>query len=163
MKKHTYFDTYDGPGWPEQAWLAKYFLTPAGRRKFFELGNDSWGLNADGLDGTEHLQQFNGRIDIRLTIVGNLDYGILLCHQKFGPNGVGHYSIGDLGRLHEWVKTKDGDLMPIGLFIPFETAWKAVKEFMETDGALPKSIAWIPVRDLPPDSFPNPYESRRDL
>jgi hypothetical protein len=29
-------------------------------------------------------------------------------------------------------------------------------EFMETDGALPKSIDWIAGRDIPNDAFPEP-------
>jgi hypothetical protein len=156
MKKHTYFDTYDGPNWPDKNWLAPYFLTDAGRRRAFDYDNDSWSLSADGLDGTEHLPQFNGRVDIVLTITGNLNHGVLLCHQKFGPNGIGHYSIRDRTKLREWVETMHGDLQPIGLFIPFEMAWKAVKEFLETDGALPKSTNWVSVPDLPPGTFPRP-------
>jgi len=46
--------------------------------------------------------------------------------------------------------------MPVGLYVPFEAAWHAVKEFIETDGALPKSIAWISDDDLPNDTFPDP-------
>lgn len=64
---------------------------------------------------------------------------------------------GDLGRLREWVRTLQDDLRSVGLFIPFEEAWKAVKEFIENEGALPKSIAWIADRDLPPGTFPEPH------
>jgi hypothetical protein len=46
--------------------------------------------------------------------------------------------------------------MPIGLFIPFDRAWLAVKEFIETDGALPKSIDWIADADIPDEVFPDP-------
>lgn len=46
--------------------------------------------------------------------------------------------------------------MPVRLFIPFETAWKTVKEFTETEGELPKSIEWVANRDLPPGTFPEP-------
>jgi hypothetical protein len=53
-----------------------------------------------------------------------------------------------------------GDIMPIGLFIPFENAWTAVKEFMERDGAFPESIAWVAANDLPDDAFPDPYLHR---
>jgi hypothetical protein len=42
------------------------------------------------------------------------------------------------------------------LFIPFETAWKAIKEFMERDAALPASIAWIAAADIPAGAFPPP-------
>jgi hypothetical protein len=31
-----------------------------------------------------------------------------------------------------------------------------VKEFMETDGELPKSIAWIANKDLPANTFADP-------
>jgi hypothetical protein len=49
-----------------------------------------------------------------------------------------------------------GDLRPIGLYIPYEKAWLAVKEFIETDGNLPNSIEWVPGRELPPGTFPDP-------
>src|SRR5262249_39730062 len=157
MRKRTYFDTYWGDGWPQIEWLEPYFLTPAGRRKFFEGGNDSWGLKADGIDGTEHRQPFKDRIDIDLTILGHPDLGILLFYHKTGGGfSQAYYSEGDMRRLHEWVRTVHGDRMPIGLYIPFETAWKAVKEFVESDGSLPQSIEWIAARDLPDDAFPSP-------
>jgi hypothetical protein len=50
--------------------------------------------------------------------------------------------------------------LSVGLFIPFPTTWRAVKEFMETDGELPASIEWIAVADLPPETFPVPGASR---
>jgi hypothetical protein len=61
-----------------------------------------------------------------------------------------------LTRLREWVRSLHDTPLPVGLFIPFEQAWKAVKEFIETDGQLPKSIEWIANRDLPPNTFPDP-------
>ena len=66
---------------------------------------------------------------------------------------------GNLLRLREYVETKHGDLEPMGFFIPFEAAWKAVKEFMEKDGVLPKCIPWIAVPDIPPGTFPGPRRS----
>jgi len=157
MKKSTYFDTFNRRGWPETKEFERYFLTSTGWHKFFESGNDCWGLSAEGVDGTEHLHTNTGRIDIHLTLLGHLDLGVLLNYRKWGGGLKDtYYSKGDLRRLHEWVKTKDGDLMPIGLFIPCDTAWKAVKEFIEIDGALPKSIEWVADRDLPPEVFPDP-------
>jgi hypothetical protein len=35
-------------------------------------------------------------------------------------------------------------------------AWKAVKEFLESDGKLPTSIGWIANGDLPANTFPEP-------
>ena len=67
------------------------------------------------------------------------------------------HSKGDLSRLGEWVRTLHGDARPIGLYIPFAEAWQAVKEFIESDGELPKSIAWISAEDLPNNTFPDPF------
>ena len=43
------------------------------------------------------------------------------------------------------------------LFIPFAPAYQAVKEFIETDGELPKSIEWIANKNLPPNTFSEPW------
>ncbi|MGH1419503.1 MAG: Imm1 family immunity protein, partial [Hyphomicrobiaceae bacterium] len=65
-------------------------------------------------------------------------------------------SKGDMTRLKEYVRSTHDDPLPVGLFIPFADAFKAVKEFMETEGQLPKSIDWVRDEDLPPDIFPDP-------
>lgn len=67
---------------------------------------------------------------------------------------VTYNSKGDLTRLRQWVPDMHGTRLPVGLFIPFEMAWKAVKEFIETEGALPKSIEWIANSKLPPNTYP---------
>lgn len=157
MRKHTYFDDYWDDGWPPLNWLEPYFLTPAGRKKFFSDGNDSWGIGIWGVDGTEHLEPYKSRIDIDLTIQGNPKLGVLLCYRRSGGGqGMSYYSKGDLTRLHEWVKSTHDDLLPVGLFIPWEKAWNAVKEFIECDAALPTCIEWINANDLPPNTFPGP-------
>jgi Immunity protein Imm1 len=75
-------------------------------------------------------------------------------YSKWGGGLKQSYSSkGDLRRLREWVRGTHDTPLPVGLFIPFETAWKAVKEFIETDGRLPTSIEWIANRDLPPNTF----------
>jgi hypothetical protein len=146
-----------GSRWPSPNEMEHYFLSASGRRQAFDTRNDRWGFSAEGVDGTEHLPANKGRIDIHLTIVGNPDHGVLLQYVKAGGGRRDvYYSSGDVKRLREWVETKHGDLMPIGLFIPFERAWSAVKEFIETDGAFPQSIAWIGGDDIPPDAFPDP-------
>jgi hypothetical protein len=158
MRKRVYFDVFHGPGWPAPSELEPYFLGPPGQRwTFFQSRNDCWGLSAEGINGTEHLPRHQGRIDLRLTMVGNTNYGVLLQHETTGgERRRDYYSRGDLRRLRKWVWTRHGSLMPIGLFIPFERAWLAVKEFLETDGALPQSIIWIDGDDLPADAFPDP-------
>jgi hypothetical protein len=157
MRKSVYFGSFDGRGWPLPEQLQQYFLAPPGHRWTFKGGNDNWGLTAEGVDGSEHLEANKGRIDINLEMWGHPDLGVLLIYSKWGGGVKQMYSSkGDLSRLREWVRSLHDTPLPIGLFIPFERAWKAVKEFIETDGQLPKSIEWIANRDLPPNTFPDP-------
>jgi hypothetical protein len=153
VRKRAYFDSYWGTGWPDLKWLERYFLAPAGERWTFETGNDGGSLTAEGIDGTGHLAPGDGRIDLHLTMLGNPDHGVLLQYLKLG-GGENYYSRGNLDRLYDRVETLHGDLMPIGLHISFENAWTAVKEFIERDGGLPRSIEWIASKDLPKDVFP---------
>jgi Immunity protein Imm1 len=157
MRKYVYFDDFKGSGWPSPSEIEHYFLSFSGRREAFDTDNDCWGLFAGGADGIEPAGE--GGIDLYLTMVGNPSHGVLLqCFKARGECSNVHYSRGNLERLREWVRTRHGYLMPVGLFIPFEQAWSAVKEFIETDGALPQSIAWIADHDIPPDAFPDPAE-----
>jgi len=160
MNKSAYFPGYWSDDWPDENWLERFFLTPEGRRDFFSSDNDSWGLTINGVDGTGHLPDLKGRVDVDLTIQAHRDLGILLFYHKKGTGRrVAYYSKGDLSRLHQCIKTAHDDLMPIGLFIPFETAWKAIKEFMDRDGALPTCIPWVAENDLPDGTFPPPQSS----
>lgn len=162
MRKTTYFLDHPGFGWPDQNWLAPYFLTPAGRRKAFRVDNDSWGVSAECVDGTERLPR-EKQIDIDLYIVGKPDLGVLLFYDRWSAtDGLAYYSKGNLQMLRKWVETKHGSRMPVGLFIPFEKAFEAVNEFIKTDGALPKCIEWVAAADLPDDTFPEPEVRLRD-
>jgi hypothetical protein len=137
--------------------LERYFLAPPGRRWFFETENDSACLAAEGVDGTEHLEADKGRIDVDLDMWGNPEHCVLLIYSKWGGGLKQTYSSkGDFARLRERVRSMHDTVLPVGLFIPFDKAWTAVKEFIETDGKLPKSIEWIANRDLPPNTFPDP-------
>jgi hypothetical protein len=156
MRKRAYFDSYWGTGWPDLKWLEPYFLKRE-PRWFAGTGNDSAGFSAQGVDGTEHLEPGKDRIDVRLDLWGNPNLGVLMIWSK---SGGGHREMftskGDMARLRELVRSTHDTPLPIGLFIPFDAAWKAVKEFIETDGALPKSIVWIANGDLPENTFPDP-------
>jgi hypothetical protein len=157
MRKRTHFGPHHHEEWPDPKDLEYYFLAPPGQRWFFERRNDSAALWADGADGTEHLPEGEGRIDIELMMWANPNLGVLLIYSKWGGRHDQAFSSkGNLGRLREWVRSMHGDPLPIGLFVPFETAWKAVKEFIETDGELPRSIEWIANDDLPRNTFPDP-------
>ncbi|OQW60735.1 MAG: hypothetical protein A4S14_02910 [Proteobacteria bacterium SG_bin9] len=106
---------------------------------------------------TEHLPFGRGRIDIELEMWGNPQLGVLIIYSKMGGGYKDVFtSKGDLNRLGELVRGLQDTPLPVGLFIPFDEAWKAVKEFIETNGELPKGIAWVANRDLPPNTFPDP-------
>ncbi len=157
MKKDIYFDNFFGPGWPSPANLEPYFLAPRGQEWFYTGGNDSGSLRLEGVDGSEHLQRGAGRIDIRLAMWGNPKFGVLLIYSKRGGGYREDYtSKGDLTRLKQWVRSLHDTPLPVGLFVPFEVAWRAVKEFMETDGKLPTSIEWVKNSELPEGTFPDP-------
>jgi hypothetical protein len=161
MKKITSFRGYEGPGWPNQKWLEPFFLTPAGRHQVFGIRNNHWGLKARGVDGTEDLP-FDKEIDVTLHIIGKPDLGVLLYYDRLSAtDGYTYFSVGNLKMLRTLVEAKPGTRMPLGLFIPFEQALRAVVEFAATDGALPKSIEWIASTDLPEGSFPEPEVTLR--
>lgn len=158
MRKHAYFASRDIDGWPEPAEIEHYFLGPPGKRWFFETRNDSAGFSADGINGTENLDdEDERRIDIELNMWGDPDHGVMLIWSKWGGGFEEMYtSKGDMSRLRDLIRTTHGTPMPIGLYIPFEEAWKAVKDFLETDGERSTQIEWVENNTLPKNTFPDP-------
>lgn len=158
MRKRASFDSFWGSGWPDPAWLKQFFLAPKGQEWSYLDGNDNWGLTVEGVEGTERLDPADpARIVIRLSMWGHPKRGVLLMYEKIGGGYDQLYSSkGDLSRLKEHVRTLHDTPLPIGLYIPFAEAWKAVKEFIETDGQLPKCIAWVENSTLPKGTFPPP-------
>ena len=157
MKKTTYFDSDRRDGWPAPDELRPYFFALPGQQWFDTDGNDGASLTAEGVGGTEHLPPGGGRVDVRLMMYGDPKLGVFLWYSK---KGGGHQDVfnskGDLSRLGEYTRTLHGDPIPIGLYVPFDRAFAAVKEFIETEGGLPRCIEWIANRDLPPNTFPPP-------
>lgn len=157
MRKRTYFASERREGWPKPEEIRHYFLDPPGKRWFFETRNDGAVFAAEGLDGTEGREPYRTRIDVHLSMWGHPDLGVLLMWQKWGGGfSEAFTSQGDLTRLRELVRSTHDTPLPVGLFIPYAAAWEAVKEFLATDGALPRNIEWIANRDLPPNTFPDP-------
>jgi len=154
MRKCAYLDLRRINRWPRSEELEPYFLGSAKQRWAFESGNDNAGLAVEGVDGTEDMEPNEGRVDVDLDMWGHPDLGVLLIYSKWG-GGVKEMcsSKGDLRRLHERVHSRQGTILPVGLFIPHGTAWEAVKEFIETEGELPTSIGWIANRHLPRGTF----------
>ncbi len=157
MKKNVYFHSFRGDFWPSLEQLKPHFLAPGGSR-WVRGGNDSWGIAVQGLEGTEDRLYGRGRKDINLDLWGMPGLGVLIMYDKIGPPDfrATYYSKGDMSRLRELVNSLHSDPLPVGLFIPFEKAWLATKEFMETEGQRPTCIEWVRHEDLPPNTFPSP-------
>jgi hypothetical protein len=157
MKRSIYFDRFRGE-WPSLQAIEGFFLAPGGRQWSFLGGNDSWGIDIEGLYGTERSAELD-RVNAAMTMVGNLKLGVYLCYDRWDGRVRKKYSYnskGDLGRLGEFVESLHETPLSVGLFVPFPVAWIAVKQFMETDGELPDGIEWVTSEDLPPGTFPAP-------
>jgi hypothetical protein len=158
MRKRASFNKHWGRGWPEPKTIERYFFGKQSHPWFADTRGDSAMFSLEGLDGTEKLLPHEGRKDIRLSIWSHPEGGLLLMYERTGSDiDETYYSAGDLNRLREWVRTLHGDPMPVGLFIPYERAWIAVKAFLETDGTRSMDIEWISAEELPPNTFPDRF------
>src|SRR5581483_7561046 len=122
--------------WPALGEIERYFLAPRGQQWFNTGGNDTASLICEGLAGTENLPAQNGRIDLHLYMWGHPEHGVLFFYNLWG----GGYaqtcsSKGDPNHLRQWVRSLHNDPMPLGLYVPFEAAWQALKEFIQSGGA----------------------------
>ena len=158
MKKTIHFDSFAREGWPQPSELQRFFLAPQGREWSYRGGNDHWGIDVDGLFGTDGLPDHE-RVSVSLSMVGNPDLGVSLFYSKWDGRvrrKFSYNSKGDFERVGEVVRSLQGDLWPVAFFVPFAVAWSAVREFMETDGELPTSIEWIASEELLSGTFPDP-------
>jgi hypothetical protein len=156
MRKSCCFHDFCGPGWPSADELKKYFA--AGGKLWASHGNDNWALRAEGLYGTAVLPRSDA-VDVDLRMMGSPDHGVTLEFARWHGRirRLDRYcSVGNLRRLRRFMHSLQGYPYSLGLFIPFEEAFKAVKEFIESDGELPTGVGWISGKDVLPDRFPNP-------
>ena len=157
MSKFCDFGEIREWSWPQPHVLERDFFAPTGKEWLQNPENDGAVFEFQGAHGSEHLPAGEGLINIHLQIWGKPNLGVLLVYSRLGGKYADMFSSkGDMSRIREWVRSTHNDPLPIGLFIPFAPAYQAVKEFIESDGALPKSIEWIANKDLPPNTFPEP-------
>jgi hypothetical protein len=150
MRKSCSFHDFYGLDQPSPDELEKYFS--AGGRLWASHGNDSWTLRADGLYGTAVLPPSDA-VNVDLRLMGSPDHGVTLDFARWHGRirRLDRYcSVGDLSRLRQFMYSLQGNPCSLGLFIPFDEAFRAVKEFIESDGELPTSIEWISGKDFPP-------------
>lgn len=159
MKKEAYFDGQLTDGWPRPEDIERYFQFAPPQPWPFER-NDSASLDVDGVDGTDLLPEGDPRrSSITLAFSAHPILGVYCEWSKWHgerQEADVYVSRGDFARLGQFVWDQQGSLHPAAMFIPYRLAWKALKEFLETDGALPTSIEWVGAGDLAPDTFIDP-------
>jgi len=159
VRTRCYFDKLWGDEWPATSWLEPYFRAPQGQPTPIQSQTGGGNFRIEGVDGTEHLDRENGRIDIELLFWTHPELGATLLYQKSGGGQFDRYhSKGDLRRRLEWTQSPQGTPLSVGLFVPIDEAWRVLKDFVETRGLRSAAIDWISSRDLPADTFPDPHK-----
>ncbi|RDV02153.1 hypothetical protein [Undibacter mobilis] len=159
MLKEGFFDEHWGAGWPNLREIEACMLDPVRREAYFKAGRDGGSFFAKGLHGTEGLTPESGRISSALYLSLSPGLGASLQYNRWDVRQqklLVFVSRGDLSRLGEFVRSFHGTPLSVGLFISFEDGFRAVKEFIETEGEQPTSIEWIDAETLPPETFPDP-------
>ena len=70
MKRDICFGEFRGAYWRDPRDLERYFLDPTGDAWPRQGGNDSWGLNANGLYATDKLPNEINRVNVYLILTG---------------------------------------------------------------------------------------------
>jgi hypothetical protein len=163
MRKYTYFGDLDQSRWPDPSELKPYFLDPTGDAWPHEGGNDSWGLHVTGLNGTQDLPDESDQVNVYLYMTGYPDLGVHFTYGKWDgrtKEKLDYQSEGNPQKEREIVYSMHGTPMSAGSFVPFSDAYKVVKEFIETDGALPSCIKWGRGPDIPREAWFYPRMER---
>jgi len=159
MLLHVDFGPLYGSYTPDQVDLSPFFSNPGSPDWFPEGRTDNASLVYKGLRGAAPLTPGSGSIDATLELWGSKMHGVMIWYRIGTLMDSNHYfSKGDMLRIRRFYRTAHGDLRPLAFFIPFERALVAVKEFISTNGELPKSIEWISSNDVPPNTFPEPHD-----
>lgn len=133
------------------------FVSPDGSEFIGSKGNDIRNIIYNSLSDTEIYEEywFSGTNTAELICYDNKemyslllisvgDYGIFLHFSDEKENKV---SLHDAGKMNEIYENIESLGVAVGLYIPAESAWTAIDEFLETGSATDK-INWISVHDM---------------
>jgi hypothetical protein len=160
MKKTCNFDHLPRMAWPIPSELKRYFEAPDGNAWPQTSGNDHWGLRVfPDMDPNEPGLRITDK-GTHLELVGIPGYGVFVYWWRVsdGPT-VRFYSKADPSKFHLQVRSLHSDAWPLGMFIPFATAWLAVEDFIIGNGARSTRIEWVNANDLPPNTFLDPHDA----
>jgi Immunity protein Imm1 len=157
------FGKFHGNQLPPLNELEQYFTLKRGYLWLDLPGVDTAGIEYLDVTGSGEESIEASRVDLALTLWGHPAYGVYLQYDRRAKNDrMTRCSVGS-GESGQWIRSRQGDLIPLGLCISFDNAWRAVKEFVETGGALPESVDWLAANKLAPNAFPDPnYVPRAD-
>lgn len=159
VKREAAFDDHWGNGWPDISAVEQGLADPEKLAQLLAKGRDGGCFSIEWIyDKSDSTPQF-GTVGAVLYMHMNTDHGIKLQYSGWDRrtgNRETYHSKGDLMRLKQFVRSFHGTPLSIGLFVPFEKGRKAIKEFLQTDGELPRSVDWISDDDLPSEVFPIP-------
>ena len=159
VKKEAAFDDYWGNGWPETRVVEQGLSDPEKLARLFAKGRDGGCFSIEWIYEKSNSAPQSELVGATLYMHINPDHGIKLQYSKWdGRVGkkVTYHSKGDLTRLKQFVHSSHRTPLSVGLFVSFERGRKAVKEFLETDGELPRSIEWLSDDGLSSEVFPLP-------
>jgi hypothetical protein len=159
MRKEGSFDEHWGDGWPELANVEACMLDPDERQAMFARGADGGSFIITSHVDTKTPPPLAGLMSSALFLSMVPDLGASLQYNHWDARLQKtrvFVSKGDLSRLGDFVRSFHGTPLSVGLFISFEDGFRAVKEFIETEGERPTSIEWIDAETLPPETFPDP-------
>jgi hypothetical protein len=159
IKKEAAFDDHWGDGWPDISAVEQGLSDPEKLARLFARGRDGGCFSIEWIYNKTNSAPQSELVGATLYMHMNPDHGIKLQYSKWDGR-VGekktYHSKGDLAQLKQFVRSFHRTPLSIGLFVPFEMGRKAVKEFLETEGALPRSIDWVSDDELPSGVFPLP-------
>jgi len=159
IKKEAAFDDHWGSGWPDIGVVEQRLSDPEKLAQMFAKGRDGGCFSIKWIYDKNNAEPQSELVAATLYMHMNSEHGIKLQYSRWDGR-IGekktYHSKGDLTRLKHFVRSFHRTPLSIGLFVPFEIGRKAVKEFLETDGDLPRSIDWVPEDGLPSEVFPLP-------
>lgn len=164
MHKESAFNTHWGDGWPDLAMVEACVIDPVRRAEMLASGMHGGNFSITGLYGTENLAPREGLVSSTLYLYLNASHGAMLLYSRWDgreQKQYGYNSKGDLSLLGQFVRSFHDTPLSLGLFIPFEDGWLAIKEFMLSEGELPTCIEWVATEVLPPETFPDPARRRK--
>ncbi len=153
MRRFIFINGFEGPDWPPIATLEREFMDPTRREWAYWDGSGAAGgyMKISGIEGTEAQPDGRTRSGATISIRAHRQFGATLSHHWWdakSATATTHLSLGDRSLLSQMTTLDDRQPYPIGLFIPFELAWLAFRDFIQEPTRVTSAVPWINGVDL---------------